>query len=74
MKAAVVTGRRRFEIREIPTPQAQPGTVLIKVKLCAICGTDLEFVDNPRLDEKKRTARRSSRPCWDTSGWVKWLS
>ena len=54
MKAAVVTGRRRFEIREIPTPQVQPGTVLLKVKLCAICGTDLEFVDNPRLDEKNQ--------------------
>ena len=53
MKAAVVTGRRRFEIREIPTPQALPGTVVLKVKLCAICGTDLEFVDNPRLDDSK---------------------
>jgi len=40
MKAAVVTGRRRFEIREIPTPQVGPGTILLKVKLCAICGTD----------------------------------
>ena len=54
MKAAVVTGRRRFEIREIPTPRAEPGTVLLKVKLCAICGTDLEFVDNPQLDEKNK--------------------
>ena len=54
MKAAVVTGRRHFEIREIPTPQAQPGMVLLKVKLCAICGTDLEFVDNPQLDEKNK--------------------
>ena len=50
MKAAVVTGRRHIEIREIPTPQVQPGTVLLKVKLCAICGTDLVFVDDPRLD------------------------
>jgi (R,R)-butanediol dehydrogenase / meso-butanediol dehydrogenase / diacetyl reductase len=54
MKAAVVTGRRRFEIREIPTPRAEPGKVLLKVKLCAICGTDLEFVDNPQLDEKNK--------------------
>ena len=50
MKAAVVTGRRRFEIREIPTPKVQPGTLLLKVKLCAVCGTDLVFVDDPRLD------------------------
>jgi len=53
MKAAVVIGRRRFEIRETPTPQAQPGQVVLKVRLCAICGTDLEFVDNLRLDDKK---------------------
>jgi threonine dehydrogenase-like Zn-dependent dehydrogenase len=53
MKAAVVTGRRRFEIRDIPTPQAQAGQVILKVRLCAICGTDLEFVDNPGLDDKK---------------------
>jgi (R,R)-butanediol dehydrogenase/meso-butanediol dehydrogenase/diacetyl reductase len=51
MKAAVVTGRRRFEIREIPIPKVQPGTLLLKVKLCAICGTDLVFVDDPRLDD-----------------------
>ena len=50
MKAAVVTGRRCFEIRELPTPKVQPGTLLLKVKRCAICGTDLEYVDNPRWD------------------------
>ena len=50
MKAAVVTGRRRLEIRELPTPEVQPGTLLIKVKLCAICGTDLEFVDSEAWD------------------------
>ena len=50
MKAAVVTGRRHIEIREIPAPIVLPETVLLKVKLCAICGTDLVFVDDPRLD------------------------
>jgi len=50
MKAAVVTGRKQFEIKELPTPEIRPGTLLIKVKLCAICGTDLEFVDNPAWD------------------------
>jgi len=50
MKAAVVTGRRRIEIRDIPEPKILPGTVLLKVKLCVICGTDLVFVDDQRLD------------------------
>ncbi len=52
MKAAVVTGRRRFEIRDLPVPKVQPGTLLLKVTRCAICGTDLEFVDSPRWDEQ----------------------
>ncbi|MBL7175881.1 MAG: alcohol dehydrogenase catalytic domain-containing protein [Desulfobacteraceae bacterium] len=46
MRAAVVTGKRQFEIRKIPTPVVRPGTLLLKVKCCAICGTDLEFVDH----------------------------
>ena len=50
MKAAVVTGRRKFEIRDLPVPKVQPGTLLLKVTRCAICGTDLEFVDSPALD------------------------
>jgi len=51
MKAAVVTGRRQFEIREVPTPEVRPGTLLLKVKRCAICGTDLEFVDHHGWDD-----------------------
>ena len=51
MKAAVVTGRRRFEIRELPIPKVQPGTLLLKVKRCAICGTDLEYVDSPAWEQ-----------------------
>jgi len=47
MKAAVVKGRRRIEIEEIPTPKVRPGTLLIRPKVCAICGTDLEYVDSP---------------------------
>lgn len=50
MKAAVVTGRRRFEIRELPKPKVMPGTLLLKVTRCAICGTDLEYVDSPKWD------------------------
>jgi len=50
MKAAVVTGRRQFEIRDIPIPSVAPGTLLLKVKRCAICGTDLEYVDSTRWE------------------------
>ncbi len=54
MKAAVVTGKRQFEIREIPTPKARPGTMVLKVLRCSICGTDLEHVDSPAWDSPNK--------------------
>ncbi|MCC5464249.1 zinc-dependent dehydrogenase [Pelosinus baikalensis] len=41
MKAAIYQGIGKMTVEEIETPQVQPGTVLIKVKACAICGGDL---------------------------------
>ena len=41
MKAAVYKGKQRFSVEEVPTPEAGPGQVLIEVKYCAICGTDV---------------------------------
>ena len=39
-RAAVMVGER-FEIREYPVPDPEPGTVLLKQELGGICGTDL---------------------------------
>jgi len=44
MKAAVVKGKRRIEVEEVPTPTVQPGTLLLKTKYCSICGSDLEHL------------------------------
>ena len=41
MKAAVYKGNQRLEVEEISTPTPGPGQVLMKVKYCAICGTDV---------------------------------
>ncbi len=41
MKAAVLTGAQRVEVREFPDPTPGPGEVLIRVRACGICGTDL---------------------------------
>jgi 2-desacetyl-2-hydroxyethyl bacteriochlorophyllide A dehydrogenase len=41
MKAALYQGVKSIEIIERPKPQAKPGEVIVKVKYCGICGTDL---------------------------------
>jgi (R,R)-butanediol dehydrogenase/meso-butanediol dehydrogenase/diacetyl reductase len=43
MKAALYEGKKRISIIDIPKPIPQKGDVLIKVKYCGICGSDLEF-------------------------------
>lgn len=42
MKAAVFRGVRRIEVTEVPVPTAGPGEVLVRVRACGICGSDLE--------------------------------
>jgi len=41
MKAAVFKGKGLLEVEEVPTPAPGPGQVLVKVKYCAICGSDV---------------------------------
>ena len=50
MKAAVYKGNRRIVVEDIPTPSPGPGQVLVRVRLCAICGTDVHayMYDAPR--------------------------
>ena len=43
MKAAVYQGKQRFSVEEIATPSPGEGEVLVKVKHCAICGTDVHL-------------------------------
>ncbi len=40
MKAAVLTEYKKFDWKELPTPVAQTGEVLVKVKYASICGSD----------------------------------
>ena len=41
MRAAVYRGKQRIEVEEIPTPEPGPGEIVVRVKHCAICGTDV---------------------------------
>ena len=41
MKAAVLTGVRTLEIREVPLPTAPEDGLVLRVEACGICGSDL---------------------------------
>lgn len=41
MKAALLTALEKLEVCEVETPTAGPGDVVIQVKACGVCGSDL---------------------------------
>ena len=43
MRAAVVSGPQAFELQEVDVPELEPGGVLVRVRNCGICGSDLHF-------------------------------
>ena len=49
MKAAVLAApqniSRILEIRDVPKPQVKPGPVLLQVRACGVCRTDLHIVE-----------------------------
>ena len=47
MRAAVLTGPNRLEVREVPTPRPGPQDVLIRVDSCALCGSDVSLMAEP---------------------------
>jgi L-iditol 2-dehydrogenase len=45
MKALVLTDYGRFSLEEVPDPQIAPDDVLVRVKACGICGSDVHGMD-----------------------------
>ncbi|MGC7098757.1 zinc-dependent alcohol dehydrogenase [Amycolatopsis lurida] len=43
MRAFVLTGPGAYEVREVPSPRAVPGEVVVDVERAGVCGTDVEF-------------------------------
>lgn len=41
MKALVFTAPHTFEYQDVPRPEPAPDEVLVEVKACAICGSDV---------------------------------
>ena len=44
MQAALLREFGALAVAEVPTPQPGPGEVLVRVRACGICGTDLKIV------------------------------
>ena len=44
MRAAVLRGWNDLAVEEVPIPEPAPGEVLLRVRACGLCGTDLKMV------------------------------
>jgi L-iditol 2-dehydrogenase len=62
MKAAVYLGKDRMEVRETPTPRPDAGSVLVKVRSCAVCGSDIRIFrhGNARVSPPRILGHESS--------------
>lgn len=50
MKAAVLTGIRRMEVREVPDPKIEKDTdVLLKIEKVGVCGSDVHYFETGRI-------------------------
>ena len=50
MKAAVLTGIRRMEVREVPDPRIEKDTdVLLKIEKVGVCGSDVHYFETGRI-------------------------
>src|ERR1035437_9404128 len=45
MKALVLKEYKRFACEEVPAPEAGPADVIVAVKACGICGSDVHGMD-----------------------------
>lgn len=50
MRAAVYRGRHRVHVEQMPVPKLEPGELLIRVRVCGVCGTDLKKIQYDLLE------------------------
>jgi cell division septation protein DedD len=56
MKAAVYLGTEHIEIHEIPVPEVDDDSALVKVHACAVCGSEIENVRGAHSDKNEDKA------------------
>jgi len=49
MKAAVIADKGVVELRDLPTPKIGPDEVLVRMRSCGVCGTDIEKVHGEHI-------------------------
>jgi L-iditol 2-dehydrogenase len=50
MKAALLTGIKQFEIRQVPDPKIIHDTdVLVKIKTVGVCGSDIHYFSSGKI-------------------------
>ncbi len=49
MRAALMSGIRKIEIREVPTPVPGPGQVLVQIRAAGVCGSDVHYFVDGRI-------------------------
>lgn len=62
MKAAVFTELNKLELKNVETPEVDPNSALLKVRACAICGSDLRIFrhGNTRVDPPQTLGHESA--------------
>ena len=53
MKAALIYGPRDIRVETVETPTVQEDEILVKVKACGICGTDMHVYKTGRTSGSK---------------------
>ena len=54
MKAAILHGPRDFRVEEVSDPTLEPDGVIIRVKACGICGSDLHIYNQGGTEQSRR--------------------
>ncbi|MDI6104756.1 alcohol dehydrogenase catalytic domain-containing protein [Actinoplanes sp. NEAU-A12] len=71
MRALILTGPGKAEVREVPVPVAGPGQVVVEVERAGVCGTDVELFTGEMSYLHSGVASYPLRPGHEWSGTVR---